>query len=238
MAGSARLKTLLEVASTVAVVAASAGVLWGVYGRGPVGSGPGPKAPGSREIPIPKAPVTIAGAATKGSSAAKVGILEFSEFQCPYCVRFVDTTLSALVEKYVDTGQVLFAFRHFPLDIHPLAADAAELAACASSQGKFWPLHDSFFSRPKVDSRDEYANRARAAGLTREAADACVRSKQAAQAVRTDREMGGALKISGTPTFFVGTLEGSAIAVRSVIRGAQPLEAFDRAIGEALSGMK
>lgn len=93
-----------------------------------------------------KVDVNIDGAYSKGSNDAKVTIVEFSDFQCPYCARFYSETLGQIIKDYVDTGKVRFVYKHFPLiSIHPLAQKAGEAAACAGEQGKFWEMHDLMF---------------------------------------------------------------------------------------------
>lgn len=106
------------------------------------------------------APVTIAGqvgktkvslnlgdAIFKGDANAKVVLVEFSDFQCPFCARFYSDTLGQLEKEYVDTGKVKFVYKHFPLiSIHPYAQKAAEASECAREQGKFWEMHDMMFN--------------------------------------------------------------------------------------------
>ena len=80
-----------------------------------------------------------------GAKTAPVVVMEFSDFHCPFCRRHATTVLPRLKRDYVDTGKVLYVFRHFPLDTHPDAPAAGAAAACAGRQGKFWEMHDRFF---------------------------------------------------------------------------------------------
>src|SRR5262245_41540414 len=87
----------------------------------------------------PLVPVSLEGAVTRGDKSARVAIVEYSDFQCPFCIAFTRDTLPDLEKLYVDTGKVLFAFQHLPLEnLHPSALLAAQFASCASRQGKFW----------------------------------------------------------------------------------------------------
>jgi protein-disulfide isomerase len=99
---------------------------------------------------LPSEYIAMEGAHTKGSASAPAVLLVFSDFQCPFCGRFARETLSAIEREYVARGELLMAFRHLPLPIHPQAIAAAQSAECAGSQGKFWEMHDELFRRPEL----------------------------------------------------------------------------------------
>lgn len=91
--------------------------------------------------------VEVGNSAVKGDANAKITLVEFSDFQCPFCARFYSETLSQIQKEYIDTGKVRLVYKHFPLiSIHPDAQKAAEAAECAGEQGKFWEMHDSMFN--------------------------------------------------------------------------------------------
>lgn len=116
------------------------------------GSGAGqPAGRGGRPAPpLPAQPLSISDAVVKGSERAKVVLIAFSDFECPYCSRFAKDTLPVLDEKYVRTGRVRVAFRHLPIEsIHPTAFKAAEASECAREQGRFWEMHDRLFDQFK-----------------------------------------------------------------------------------------
>ena len=99
------------------------------------------------EIGKDKVSVDASGGQTKGSGDAKVTLIEFSDFQCPYCATFYSQTEQQIMKDYVDTGKVRFVYKQFPLTtIHPFAQKAAEASECAADQGKFWELHDAMFN--------------------------------------------------------------------------------------------
>jgi len=107
---------------------------------------PQPIQPGSAA-----ASVSIAGNLIMGKKDAPVTMIEFSDYQCPFCRRFFETTLPTLKAEYVETGKVRYVFRDFPLDqIHPHARKAAEAAHCAGDQGKYWEMHDLLFQNPQA----------------------------------------------------------------------------------------
>jgi protein-disulfide isomerase len=134
-------KSALDVFAAVLVIIVGTLALWRSLHstRTPVAAREARPAP-----PLPTEPVSLDGAALKGSSSANIAIIEYSDFQCPYCAKFVRDTFPLLNRRYIETGKVLFAFRHLPLDnIHSLAHRAAENAECARQQGKFWEMHDA-----------------------------------------------------------------------------------------------
>jgi protein-disulfide isomerase len=91
---------------------------------------------------LPRDPMSIAKDPVKGSRSAKVAVIEFSDFQCPFCGRYVKDTLPQLASEYVETGKVKYVFRDYPLNFHKNAFKAAEAAHCAGEQDKFWEMHD------------------------------------------------------------------------------------------------
>ena len=140
-----RLWSVLDRAATVAVLVAAVAFFW----NGGLRSAPSGGAPADRQtIPIPEDPVALDGTQMMGSPTARVVLMEFSDFQCPYCGRFAQETLPGLRAKYVDAGLVQFVFRHNPLPVHPNAQAAAEAAICAARQGNFWGMHDQLFRDP------------------------------------------------------------------------------------------
>lgn len=139
--------------------------------------------------------------ATKGKAGAKVRLVEFADFQCPYC-SIAAKTMSELAQKYGD--RVEFAYRHFPLrSIHPNAQRAAEFAQCANEQGKFWEMHDKLYEGQ--DSLDESSMRTAATvlGLDATKLDECLGSGRATTQVDEDFKSGEDIGVQGTPSFFI-----------------------------------
>ena len=96
---------------------------------------------------VPAEPLSLAGAAVRGSQSAKFAVVEFGDYQCPACSRFAQTILPGFLDRYVETGQVLFAYRHLPLErIHPLAVKAAEAAECGRRQNRFWEMNEALYA--------------------------------------------------------------------------------------------
>ncbi len=159
-----------------------------------------------------------------GPAGAPVTIIEFSDFQCPYCKRFRDQTLDALMKEY--EGKVRLVYRDFPLTtIHPEAMDAALAADCANAQGKFWKMHDLLFDNQDQFGLKPFKQLAGQLQLDQGRFDQCFDSQQYLDEIQHDIDDGTAYGVSGTPTFFING--------RSLV-GAQPLSAFENLINEAL----
>jgi protein-disulfide isomerase len=187
----------------------------------------------------PSGPVraSVAGAPFLGRADAPVTVVEFSDYECPFCQRFFATTLPALKRAYIDSGKVRYVFRDYPLDqLHPRARKAAEAAHCAGDQGKFWEMHDILFQNAKALSPPQLAEHARAVGLDGAAFDECLASARHAARVERGLADGAAAGVRGTPAFVIGrTKSGSDVVEGTPVRGAQPLETFRRLIEQALT---
>jgi protein-disulfide isomerase len=163
-----------------------------------------------------------ADAPSKGPRTAPVTLVEFSDFQCPYCGRVLPV-LKRVQETYGE--RVRLVFRNFPLAIHPLAPKAAEAAACANEQGKFWEMHDRLFADPKkLDVADLKASAAEL-GLDAQAFDQCLDSGKHEATWKEERTEGERAGVSGTPAVFVNG---------RLIGGAQPYETFAQVIDDEL----
>ncbi len=171
--------------------------------------------------------VAIVDKPTLGPESALVTVIEFSDFQCPFCGRFAAQTEQALLKKY--EGKIRFVYRDFPLDsIHPFARGAAEAAACAYEQKKFWEYHDLLFQNQDKLTKDDLSSYAKQVGLNVTAFQTCVDSGKYQQEVANDYQAAIALGLSGTPTFFVNG---------RILVGAQPLSAFTTYIDAELASL-
>jgi predicted DsbA family dithiol-disulfide isomerase len=170
-----------------------------------------------------RVPVALADAPIRGNPDAPVTVVEFSDFQCPYCARS-RPTVNRVREVYGD--KVRWAFRHFPLGFHTQAPKAGEAAACAGDQGKFWAMHDHLFANPGKLSVPDLKTSAADLGLDTAAFDQCLDSGKHADRIVSDSEAGARYGVSGTPAFFING--------RPLI-GAQPFEAFAQVIDDELA---
>lgn len=167
-----------------------------------------------------------------GKAEAPVTIVEYSDFQCPYCLRHFSETQARLVADYVNTGKVKILFKNFPIpELHPQAFQASVAAECAADQGKFWAYHDVLFQRFGARTVDYtpvgLGGYAVGLQLDREKFDACLRDEKITARVNADRQEGNRLGVRGTPTFFINGQQ---------LVGAQPYEAFKAVIDAALAG--
>jgi protein-disulfide isomerase len=192
-----------------------------------------------KQPPLDNVYLDTSGRPALGNDDAPVSIVEFTDFQCPFCGGYARETLGRIVADYVRTGKVRYIVRNFPLDqSHPLAEKAAESALCAHDQGKFWQAHDRFFADQRKLSVGDMPDHAAAMGLNAGVFMDCINSAKYADAVNADRSYGEALGVRGTPTFFIGMVDpenpGRAHALRALM-GNLPLRDFQKAIEEVLA---
>lgn len=175
-----------------------------------------------------------------GNSDAKVKIVEFSDFQCPFCERFYNENFAQLKKDYIDTGKVQFVFRHYPLkEIHPNAQKAAEAAQCANEQGNFWDYHDMLFTKlsdwSSIDGAsalEKYVEYANSIGLNGEELRNCVSTDEMADVINNDLEAGKKAGVNGTPTTYIN---GQLVSSGGQSAGALPYTELKKLIDEALS---
>lgn len=175
-----------------------------------------------------------------GNKNAKVTIVEFSDFQCPFCQNFFKNTYPQLKAKYIDTGKVKLVFRHFPLPFHANAQISGVAAECANRQGKFWEYHDVLFNKGQADgtgldkaSLEKYASELGlnngSFGFGKNKFNQCLSDNSTLEAVQSDTTEGSRVGVTGTPTFYINGVQ---------LVGAQPITAFETAIEAALSADK
>ncbi len=183
------------------------------------------KYPVKTSLRPPVVQVGTAGFPTKGPATAPITIVEFSDYQCPFCKR-AEPTVSQVMDAYKD--KVRLVFRNYPLPFHDRARPAAEAAACANAQGKFWEYHDKLF---KSDALTDDALKKMAADTGLDAAkfDDCLKKSEFKAAVDKDIDEGGSVDVNGTPAFFING---------RMISGAQPFEKFKEVIDDELTAGK
>lgn len=197
----------------------------------PTQAQPTPSAPQIIQVSLDDDPV-------KGNPNAPVTVIEFSDFQCPFCSRFYTQTLPALEENYINTGKIKLVYRDLPLDnLHPNARPAHIAAECADEQGKFWEYHDVLFSNQgewnrlsSIDLNSKLNQYATSMGLNSASFGSCLSSKSVADEVQADYLQATQYGATGTPTFFIGTEKDGFIK----LVGAQPYSAFQAAIDAQL----
>ena len=168
-----------------------------------------------------------------GNLSAPVKVIEFSDFQCPYCRVFWTDTLPLLKTDYINTGKILFVYRDFPLSFHPASVISAQASNCAKEQNKYWEFHDKMFGEEEKKGTGtitygivELKRWAKEIGMNSDDFNKCVDSQKYKSEVEKDIADGTKAGVSGTPTTFVN---GVAIV------GAQPYANFKAAIDKALA---
>lgn len=168
-----------------------------------------------------------------GRADAPVTLVEFADFQCPFCKKFHTDAYSELKKNYIDTGKVRFISRDLPLEFHPFALKAAEAARCAGDQDKYWELRDALYSNAAPPS-DDIINRAvEALSLDKVAFQSCLASEKYRADVQKDASDAATLQISGTPTFVLAKSAKDNLDGLRIV-GAQPFASFDAAIQQML----
>lgn len=167
--------------------------------------------------------------AVKGDPDAPVTITEWSDYECPFCLRHYQQTLPQIEELYIKTGKVKYEFKDFPLNFHPNAQKAAEAAKCAGEQEEYWAMHDRIFDE-KIDGQaptvDNLKLWAADLGLNAKRFSECLDSGRMAGAVQAEMAEGQTKGIGGTPGFLING---------KLVSGAQPFSAFQQAIDAALA---
>jgi protein-disulfide isomerase len=160
---------------------------------------------------------------SKGPATAPITIVEFSDFECPFCVKAEDT-----VKKVLDAypGKIRLVYRDFPLPFHPSAQKAAEAAQCAGDQGKYWDMHEKLFANQKALEPAALKGYAKDLKLDQAKFDKCLDSGEKAKVVETNKKAGEKLGVTGTPAFFINGIQ---------LTGAQPFEEFKSVIDQELA---
>jgi protein-disulfide isomerase len=179
------------------------------------------------------ATVAIANKPVMGSESAPVTVVEFTDYQCPYCLRFTKTTFPYLKRDYIDTGKVRWVALNLPLPFHKDARKAAQSAHCAGEQGKFWEMREELFKNPQKMAEADLPVHAASVGVDVEAFKACMASDRHLADIDQDAKDAGAVRLTGTPSFIIGKTAGDKLT-GDVVIGAQPLNVFNAAIKKAL----
>ncbi len=184
--------------------------------------------------PAPTAWVSADDDAAKGRDNAPVTLIEFSEFQCPFCARFSANTLPEIIRTYVETGKVKFVFRDFPLSFHQHAAAAAEAAECAGDQGMYWEMHDILFENHENLEPAAIRSYAEKIGLFMPDFLFCLESGKNAAEVQQDLHDGRQAGVNSTPSFFIGVSRQDGRIEGTLLKGAKPFGVFRKLIEKKL----
>lgn len=220
MSAKGRLRNAIDLAAALVMLVAAGSIIWTSFGRQWWQI--------RKRITPPSETASMADLPVQGSSSARIGIIEFADYQCPYCQSFQRDVMPILKSKYVDPGKIAFAFSQYPIEqIHGLALDASAVAECSRREGRFWPVHEGIFG--VIGSTKDIAvltGVALSTGLSQSSLSACLATgvkgdirKRTAESVR--------LGVASTPTFYLGLVEAdNQLRVRKVLVGNQTMAAF------------
>ena len=186
--------------------------------------------------------ISIEGAPFKGQADAVITLVEYSDYQCPFCKRHMLQTHPQIASEYIDQGKVKYVMREFPLtSLHPRAVAASLAALCARDQGKYWEMHDVLFANQKKMTDDDIKGYASEAGLDIDTFVSCMDAGKYNEQVQSDLTEGRGLGITGTPSFALGLTapaDSNQVKVMKVVRGARSYDSFAKEINELLESLE
>ena len=185
---------------------------------------------------LPSTPIDISNEPFRGSPAAKIAIVEYSDYQCSFCARYEKQTFPQIQADYINTGKVKYVFRDLPLDFHKNAFKAAEAARCAGEQGKFWEMHDLLFENQQALEATDLPRHAASLALDAPRFQQCLEVSRYAAGIRKNITEAGTAGLTGTPSFLIGVVQpNSTVKITRKIVGARPYADFKAAIDEILA---
>ncbi len=190
----------------------------------------------AQAAPAPDDKVSMAfpsGGFTEGKANAPLVMVEYTDYQCPFCQQFHNTAYTQIKANYIDTGKIRFVSRDFPLDFHENARRGANAARCAAEQGKFWEMRHTMIVNASQLQQDKLATYAANVKMDVAKFQSCLAADKYKAAIDKDIAEGVAAGVNGTPSFVIGRVQdGKLQGVRLV--GAMPYEQFDAKIQEML----
>jgi protein-disulfide isomerase len=225
----ARGRRVFDVMSTLVMIALASVLVWQGWGdqRGRSLQAPVIAAPGQ--------PLDLVGRPRIGSGAARVGMIVYSDFECPYCGKFAREILPVIQSEFVSSGQGFLVFKHYPLGGHVYAPAAAAASQCGGRQGQFWAMHDRLFALPMKLAAADLRSTAERAQLDLADYDACLRDPATARVISEDSAEAQAIGLTGTPGFVFGIVDDrQRLRASDVLMGARPVAEF-RAILKRLA---
>ena len=199
---------------------------------------------GARAPAVPAQPgfkpsdVTLSDSPFKGDAGATVTLIEFSDYQCPFCSRHYREVMPTLVADYVDAGKLKYIMRENPItSIHKWAMGASQAALCANDQGKYWEMHNLMFDNQRQLNDINLKAHAATLGLDSASFDSCLDEKKYEKQINDDLAAGRSFGVRGTPAFVLGITDPNdpnRVHVSQFINGAQSLDNFKRTIDQLL----
>lgn len=224
-----RWKSALDTAEALAIIAASGAVVFTLtIGRSlsPSARGGPATAPAPEDVSSQNLSVSVSTASSMGDDGARIAVIEFADFQCPFCARHALETLPRLRADFINNGKIRYFFKHFPIaQMHAFANPAAKQAMCAGKQSQFWPMHDRLFEGSSRLSQEFLATGPVELKLNIDAFFKCLET--IGGELGADIADARRLRVTSTPTFFVGRIsKNDSVAISTRLSGAYPYETF------------
>jgi len=180
--------------------------------------------------------VNLQGEPMQGDPKALIGIVVFTDYQCPYCRSLHVHEFPKLKKAYIDTGVARYIYKDFPLKMHRQAFSAALAANCAGAQDRYWPMHDRLFANQSRLGSELYPQLARDLGLDVDRFSSCMSSHSRKREIQRDIAEGRQLGVTGTPTVLLGKIDGDVMTVSRMARGAPAFALFEQEIRKLQGG--
>jgi len=165
-----------------------------------------------------------------GKETANYAVVEFTDYQCPFCLKHSKKTFPLIKQQYIDTGKIKYFIKDFPLDFHSQAKNASISSLCAGQQGYFWEMHELIFDNNKKLSEELFVQFAVQIKLDISSFKKCLSSTEAKQIVDNNISEGELIGVRGTPAFFVGKIKDNKLIDIRALYGAQSFSSFSRVI--------
>lgn len=187
----------------------------------------------------PPSALATNGESARGDSGATVAIVEYADFECPYCGQYEHDIYPQISKDYIETGKVKYFYRDMPLPMHPHAMIAARAARCAGEQGKYWEMHDSLFAKQNLLRDVDMPGRAQELGLDAAKFSECLSSDRFTDELKKSANEAAKMGIDGTPGFFIGTAgpDGKVTNLKMLL-GMRPYDDFRSVIDDVLAAKK
>jgi protein-disulfide isomerase len=190
----------------------------------------------AQQGPQPAPNLDIRGEDFRGDADARVAIVEYADFECPYCGEYERKTFPQILSDYIETGKVKYFYRDLPLPVHTRALPAARAARCAGEQGKYWEMHDSLFAKQNALSDPAILDRAQTLGLDGAKFTECVSSERYTAGIQNRVSEAQKMRIDGTPTFFLGVIGANGdVTIDKRFNGNAPFDAFKAELDKLLT---
>jgi protein-disulfide isomerase len=181
--------------------------------------------------------LSVRGETFRGDGDARVAIIEYADFECPYCGEYERQTFPQLLHDYIATGKMKYFYRDLPVPMHARAMPAARAARCAGEQGKYWEMHDSLFADQNALSAPAILDRTDSLGLDKTNFSECLSSDRYTADIQKNLSEAQKIGVNGTPTFYIGTVgpDGNEVTIKKRIAGTHPYQVFKSALDEVLA---